>query len=116
MPRKSAYPQVVESISKLSESDAAKAFVYIAGHHPSMALEALNHVHAEQAAANPTLILVGYGPVDESIKVHLRTFLMNNEPIQAIKELRARTGAGLKEAKDYVEAYREVLRKGGGYP
>lgn len=29
-----------------------------------------------------------------------------DKPVNAIKEVRLRTGAGLKEAKDYVDQYR----------
>jgi Ribosomal protein L7/L12 C-terminal domain len=38
-----------------------------------------------------------------------KQFVVKNQFIQAIKEVRTRTGLGLKEAKDLVDAYRQAL-------
>lgn len=73
---------------------------------------------------------IGAGPVREAPRDliaqlssqqldQIRGLMMSNRKIQAIKELRAATGAGLKEAKDAVEALKivaegEAARHGDG--
>jgi ribosomal protein L7/L12 len=53
----------------------------------------------EQGGSLPTIV-----PLDSSIETEIASLLESGQKIQAIKLYRERTGAGLKEAKDAVDA------------
>jgi len=66
--------------------------------------------HLQQALLKRAIELVGYGCVNGLNEAEIRALGHKGEnKIPAIKLLRERTGMGLKEAKDAVEAYMQKV-------
>jgi len=66
--------------------------------------------------------LDGTGPIPDrapepvtAYEAQLTTLIQAGKTIQAIKLYREATGAGLKDAKDAVEAYERTMRTRGGW-
>ena len=62
---------------------------------------------APRASALPPMIRIGDERIDEE---EVRELIRQNRKIEAIKRVRDRTGLGLAEAKDAVEAVEQAMR------
>lgn len=60
-----------------------------------------------RASAPPPMIRIGDERIDEE---EVRELIRQNRKIEAIKRVRDRTGLGLAEAKDAVEAVEQAMR------
>jgi len=95
--------KIIEELSKLTVVEAAEL---------SKQLEEKWGVQAATAVAAAAPAAAGGAPVEE--KTEFTVFLSGagDKKINVIKEVRAFTGLGLKEAKDLVEAAPKELKSG----
>ena len=94
--------KIIDELSKLTVVEAADL---------SKQLEKKWGVTATAAAA-PAPALGGAAPVEEKTDFTIFLTAAGDKKINVIKEVRALTSLGLKEAKDLVEAAPKELKKG----
>ena len=95
--------KIIDELSKLTVVDAAKL---------SKQLEEKWGVSASAPVAAPTTPQVAPAEEKSEFAVFLASF--GDKKINVIKEVRAFTGLGLKEAKDLVEAVPKEIKTGVG--
>lgn len=61
---------------------------------------------ADRAGVSDEELAQLHGTTDPGITARVETLVADGKVIEAIKEYRERTGAGLTEAKDAIDAYR----------
>ena len=93
--------KIVDELSKLTVIEAAEL---------SKQLEEKWGVKAATAVAAP--VAAGTAPAEEKTEFTIFLSATGDKKINVIKEVRAITGLGLKEAKDLVEAAPKEVKKG----
>ena len=93
--------KIVDELSKLTVVEAAEL---------SKQLEEKWGVKAATAVAAP--VAAGAAPAEEKTEFTIFLSATGDKKINVIKEVRAITGLGLKEAKDLVEAAPKEVKKG----
>ena len=95
--------KIIDELSKLTVVEAAEL---------SKQLEEKWGVSAAIAAAAPAVAASGASPTEEKTDFIIFLSGTGDKKINVIKEVRAITGLGLKEAKDLVEGAPKEIKKG----
>jgi len=95
--------KIIEDLSKLTVVEAAEL---------SKQLEEKWGVTAATAVAAPAAAAGGAAPAEEKSEFTVFLASSGDKKINVIKEVRAFTGLGLKEAKDLVEAAPKEIKAG----
>ena len=95
--------KIIEDLSKLTVVEAAEL---------SKQLEEKWGVTAAAAVAAPAAAAGGAAPAEEKDEFTIVLTAAGDKKINVIKEVRAITGLGLKEAKDLVEAAPKEIKGG----
>lgn len=95
--------KIVEDLSKLTVLEAAEL---------AKMLEEKWGVTAAAAVAVAAAPGAGAAPVEEKTEFTVMLAAAGEKKIEVIKEVRALTGLGLKEAKDLVEAAPKAVKEG----
>ena len=95
--------KIIDELSKLTVVEAAEL---------SKQLEEKWGVSAAVAAAAPAVAASAASPTEEKTDFIIFLSGVGDKKINVIKEVRALTGLGLKEAKDLVEGAPKEIKKG----
>ena len=95
--------KIIDELSKLTVVEAAEL---------SKQLEEKWGVSAAIAAATPAVAASAASPTEEKTDFIIFLSGVGDKKINVIKEVRAMTGLGLKEAKDLVEGAPKEIKKG----
>src|ERR1700722_9335329 len=98
-------PKMVEELSSLTVLEAAEL---------AKMLEEKWGVSAAAAVAVAAAPGAAAAPVEEKTEVTVMLAAVGDKKIEGIKEVRALTGLGLKEAKDLVEGAPKAVKEGIG--
>jgi len=101
--------KIVEDLSSLTVLEAAELAKLLEEKWGVSAAAA-----AVAVAAGPAAGVAAAAPVEEQTEFTVMLAAVGEKKIEVIKEVRAATGLGLKEAKDLVEAAPKPVKEGVG--
>lgn len=113
--------QISEMIHDMSGKNLIATLMLLAFNEPEKFVEAYNAITDSKVDFSPPPMVISYDGKTYDISKKLLSMLQEaanvNLKVAAIKEFRAATGAGLKQAKDCVEYLaQQGILKGSGFP
>jgi ribosomal protein L7/L12 len=105
-----ALAAIRDAMARGAKIEAIKLYRQATGARLRESKEAVERMESETAAEPPPVLFTG--PLRDEDLARLRTLLRRGETLQAVKFHRERTGYGLKESKDAVDALEREIREG----